>query len=692
MRAISNNYGYYSYPNQQAAQSAPRAAYNTAASVPAQNSYYSPARPGNSQAALSGGYDFSGLMAMLTNLLNLLKSRNSAPSQGNGYNQQPAQQQQQASPFNLSNAYAQKPVYNEPVKQPAVETPAYQAPKPEPVSYPPAQAAADSVTYNIAQQPAVKEPYKEPAPLPRPPVYEEAVKPPVYEAKPPVYEEAAKPPVYEVKPPVYEAPKPAEEAEEPPVYAPYEPPKAEPYAPVTPKPAEQVYEADAKPPVYEPPKPAENEPPLYDPKATEPPVKQPAYPAEKPPVYEPSKPAEQGYDAKPPAYEPPKPAQNEPPLYDPKATEPPVKQPASNSYDKPVQNYDKPVQSYDKPVQKPVAKPGASADDPYVLNLDKSGTSAFLSSNKELDLPFGPKNAPQYLRVNTENGKTALYKAMDENASGFMVGDLNYERVEGTLGGGVPRLAFRFSSSTPKAVVKKEVTPAPAKASENAQSSSYGDGSQSAYDSAPSYGYDKPAYDYGYEAPAPAEEEEIYGARPILHSPLVMDLNGDGISTTEQNRQFDINGDGKQDTISSLGQDDATLMFDADGNGIAGENGKELFGNHTDLNGDGKADGFANGFDALKAFASQKLGAGAVSDGKLDAAEIAQLEQSGLKMSVGGQLKSLSALGVDGINLGYQNSDKADRFGNEFRQLGSFSLNGQQRQIADLWYAAKQNP
>ena len=52
---------------------------------------------------------------------------------------------------------------------------------------------------------------------------------------------------------------------------------------------------------------------------------------------------------------------------------------------------------------------------------------------------------------------------------------------------------------------------------------------------------------------------------------------------------------------------DAVLVFDKDGDGISGKDGSECFGNNTDLDGDGKADGYKDGFEALKALA-QKFG------------------------------------------------------------------------------------
>ncbi len=195
---------------------------------------------------------------------------------------------------------------------------------------------------------------------------------------------------------------------------------------------------------------------------------------------------------------------------------------------------------------------------------------------------------------------------------------------------------------------------------------------------------DTTGYGYGYNPYTPPPE---YNVKYKTNSPLVFDLNGDGIQTTQQNRLFNIDGRGGDELISSLGADDGTLVFDGDGDGRFGESGLELFGNNTDLNGDGQADGFGNGFEALGGFATQALGAGAVADGRLDANEIRQLDAAGLRMDVNGQLHSLRQLGITGINLNFNNSSQVDAFGNQFRQQSSFERNGRQQSLIDIWFS-----
>ena len=177
-----------------------------------------------------------------------------------------------------------------------------------------------------------------------------------------------------------------------------------------------------------------------------------------------------------------------------------------------------------------------------------------------------------------------------------------------------------------------------------------------------------------------------------IASPLTFDLNGDGkVSTTgvQNGRKFDINGDGKLDQTAWAGKGDGVLAFDGNKDGVAGGDGKELLGNNTDVDGDGKADGHANGFEALKALAQKNLGFESVADGKLDQWELQALEQkTGLTMNVDGQNRSLGELGISEVNLGYTEAgDNADENGNQHRQVGAgFVRNGEQGKVNDVWF------
>ena len=168
-------------------------------------------------------------------------------------------------------------------------------------------------------------------------------------------------------------------------------------------------------------------------------------------------------------------------------------------------------------------------------------------------------------------------------------------------------------------------------------------------------------------------------------SPLVLDLDGDGVETLHQDKgtYFDHAGDGFAEQTGWAGADDGLLVRDLNGDGRI-NSGAELFGNHTRLqngtlaaNGftaladlDSNQDGLINQQDA--AWSTLKVWRDADSDGSTDDGELLTLEQAGLAS----------------INLQYQNTNTADAHGNEHRQTGSYTLaDGSTRSVNDVWFS-----
>ena len=81
-------------------------------------------------------------------------------------------------------------------------------------------------------------------------------------------------------------------------------------------------------------------------------------------------------------------------------------------------------------------------------------------------------------------------------------------------------------------------------------------------------------------------------------SPLIVDLDGDGVETigTNSNVYFDHDDNGFAENSGWVGKDDGLLVRDINGNGQI-DDGTELFGNNSVLSSGEKA---ANGFEALK--------------------------------------------------------------------------------------------
>ncbi len=180
-------------------------------------------------------------------------------------------------------------------------------------------------------------------------------------------------------------------------------------------------------------------------------------------------------------------------------------------------------------------------------------------------------------------------------------------------------------------------------------------------------------------------------------SPLSFDLEGDGIKTSDELIQYDIDGDGDLDTINDSA--DAILVFDADGDGISGEDGSECFGNNTDLDGDGKADGYKDGFEALKALADQEGLVDGVYDTTLDEEDLKVLEEKyGLQIKTDGynsEGSSLFEAGITEINLATTDEttlhENFDGKSNDImtQEGATFVVNGEEREYADIWHAMK---
>jgi hypothetical protein len=181
----------------------------------------------------------------------------------------------------------------------------------------------------------------------------------------------------------------------------------------------------------------------------------------------------------------------------------------------------------------------------------------------------------------------------------------------------------------------------------------------------------------------PDDLRDLFGDASRTKSPLVFDLDDDGIETTivGYGTYFDHDGNGFAERTGWVGPDDGLLVMDRNGNGII-DNGTELFGNHTILNNGKKA---ANGFQALAELDDNQ-------DGKIDASDAAyyqlkvwqDLDSNGY--SAADELKSLDELGIQSINTGYTNADITDANGNIIKQTGTFTWeDGTTGAAADVW-------
>ncbi|HWP42425.1 MAG TPA: hypothetical protein VNO14_04270, partial [Blastocatellia bacterium] len=154
------------------------------------------------------------------------------------------------------------------------------------------------------------------------------------------------------------------------------------------------------------------------------------------------------------------------------------------------------------------------------------------------------------------------------------------------------------------------------------------------------------------------------------NNPIIINFSGNlRLTSPSDGVAFDIRGNGTRIQLSwtRAGSDDSFLALDRNGNGTI-DNGGELFGNHTRLGNGRKAH---NGFEALAWYDLPANGGNG--NAVIDAGDSIY---SSLKVwqdmnhngtSEPNELRTLSAAGIEKIEIEYRYSMKQDKHGNEFR-------------------------
>lgn len=178
--------------------------------------------------------------------------------------------------------------------------------------------------------------------------------------------------------------------------------------------------------------------------------------------------------------------------------------------------------------------------------------------------------------------------------------------------------------------------------------------------------------------------KDKFNATKFTVSPIILDLNGDGVQTTSisNGAHFDHDHNGFAEQTGWVSPEDGLLVRDLNNNGTI-DSGRELFGNATKL-----ANGSAapNGFAVLAELDTNR-------DGKVDASDAGFATLKVWKDANGdgytdtGELFNLADVGVQSINVGSIDSTTVDAQGNARKQIGSYTrTDGTTAAAEDVWF------
>jgi hypothetical protein len=159
-------------------------------------------------------------------------------------------------------------------------------------------------------------------------------------------------------------------------------------------------------------------------------------------------------------------------------------------------------------------------------------------------------------------------------------------------------------------------------------------------------------------------------------SPIVVDLNGDGLHTVDisvRHVRFDINGDDVSDQTAWLSGDDGFIAYDANGNGkVDGVN--ELFGSLER----------GGGYAELAALDENEDGRISVFDSKYALLSVWQ-DRNQDAITNPGEMTSLSAAKIESLSLSFLSQEVRDHK-NLIGEISDVIIDGERRQVADVYF------
>ena len=180
------------------------------------------------------------------------------------------------------------------------------------------------------------------------------------------------------------------------------------------------------------------------------------------------------------------------------------------------------------------------------------------------------------------------------------------------------------------------------------------------------------------------DQHPTFSNAETITSPIIIDLDGDGVETTtlSDGVYFDHDGNGLAEKTAWAASDDGLLAIDRNGDGVI-DSGAELFGNNTELSNGTDA---ANGFEALAEFDSNADGVIDADDERYaDLRVWRDVNQDGVSQA--DELFTLDEAGVSAIGTGYQSTNSLDENGNRTFQAGTATLaDGTEVAANDVWF------
>ncbi len=181
-----------------------------------------------------------------------------------------------------------------------------------------------------------------------------------------------------------------------------------------------------------------------------------------------------------------------------------------------------------------------------------------------------------------------------------------------------------------------------------------------------------------------AEMQKLFGQATASTDPLVLDLDGDGVTTlalSESTVYFDLDNNGFAERTGWVSPKDGLLVLDRNGNGKI-DSGAELFGNHTSLANGRKA---ADGLQALAAFDLNGDRVINASDQVFHQLRIwKDINSNG--MTDEGELLSLNDANVASLDLSASSHRYIDSAGNDHRLMSQFeTTDGRWLAMDDVW-------